>query len=375
MLDTEFLRERTYRPQLCVVQVKHGDTLALVDVIALAGDEGRIGRAMRDALAPFVALVSRPDTVKVFHSGSQDLEILWLLAGAVPTPVFDTQLAAPLLGHPEQIGYANLVRERLGVELDKSQTRADWTRRPLPERQVAYALDDVVHLEALYLSMRDELAAAGRLEWLEPEFRDLERSDRYDAPAAERWRRIRQVTRYKGAALSVIQALAEWRELRAREADVPRNWLMKDETITAIAQQRPASAAELGHVRGLDRRTREAHGDALVALVRQASEREPEPHAAFRKKPKATPATLARARLLDAWVHQRAVELDIAPGTLVPPERLERLALGEGREALAGWRDGLVGEALEGRRERPARGRRDRAGSGAAGALSAADDR
>ena len=330
------------------MQVKHGETLALIDVIALAGHEGRIGRPMRDALAPFVALVSRTDTVKVFHSGSQDLEILWLLAGSVPGPVFDTQLAAPLLGHAEQIGYANLVREELGVELDKSQTRADWTRRPLPERQVVYALDDVVHLETLYLAMTDKLAAAGRLEWLAPEFADLERSDRYDAPAAERWRRVRQVTRYKGPALAVIQALAEWRELTARETDVPRNWLMKDETITTIAQQRPTSAAELAHVRGLDRRTREAHGDALAALVAEAATREPVPHAPFRKKPKATPATLARARLLDAWVHHRAAELDIAPGTLAPPERLERVALGDGREALAGWRDGLVGEALEG---------------------------
>ena len=328
------------------MQVKHGDTLALVDTLAIAGDGGRIGPAAREALAPLAELVLRPDTVKVFHAASQDLEILWLLCGAVPAPVFDTQLAAPLLGHAEQIGYANLVREALGVELDKSQTRADWTRRPLPERQVAYALDDVVHLETLYLSMRDRLAAAGRLDWLGPEFRDLERVERYDQPAAGRWRRVRQVTRHKGAALSVIQALAEWRELAAREADVPRNWLMKDETITTIAQQRPTSAAELAHVRGLDRRTREAHGEALVALVAEAAGREPVPHAPFRKKPKATSATLARARLLDAWVHHRAAELDIAPGTLVPPERLERIALGEGREALAGWRDGLVGEAL-----------------------------
>ena len=348
MLDTEFLRERTYRPQLCVVQVKHGRTLALIDVIALAGNDGKIGRPMRDALAPFVALVARTDTVKVFHSGSQDLEILWLLAGAVPGPVFDTQVAAPLLGHPEQIGYANLVREELGVELDKSQTRADWTRRPLPERQIAYALDDVVHLETLYLSMRDRLAAAGRLDWLAPEFAELERSERYDSPAAERWRRVRQVTRHKGPALAVVQALAEWRELTARELDVPRNWLMKDETITTIAQQRPTSGEELARVRGLDRRTREAHGEALVALVSDAAAREPVPHAPFRKKPKATPATLARARLLDAWVHHRAAELDIAPGTLVPAERLERIALGDGREALAGWRDGLVGETLDG---------------------------
>lgn len=347
MLDTEFLRERTYRPQLCCVQVKSGDTLAIVDAIALAGDEGRVGQAMRDALAPFVELLLKPDVVKVFHAGSQDLEIFWLLARRVPVPIFDTQVAAPLLGHAEQIGYANLVRAELGIELDKSQTRADWTRRPLPERQIAYALDDVVHLETLYFAMRDKLEGAGRLEWLAPEFRDLERSERYDQPAGERWRRVRQVTRYKGAALSVIQALAEWRELRARETDVPRNWLVKDEIITAIAQQQPTSVEELAHIRGLDKRVREKYADDIVALVVDARAREPEPHAAFRKKSKPTPATLARTRLLDAWVHQRAAELDIAPGLLAPPEQLERIALGEGREALPGWRDGLVGEALQ----------------------------
>ena len=348
MLDTEFLRERTYRPQLCLVQVKAGDVLGIVDVIALAGEEGRVGQPMRDALAPLVELLLRPGIVKVFHAGSQDLEIFWLLAGTVPTPIFDTQIAAPLLGHAEQIGYANLVRAELGLELDKSQTRADWTRRPLPERQIAYALDDVIHLETLYAVMRDKLEAAGRLAWLDPEFRDLERPERYDQPAGERWKRIRQVTRYKGAALSVIQALAEWRELRARESDVPRNWLMKDEIITAIAQQQPTNTDELAHIRGLDKRTRDRHGEALVQLVRDARTREPIPHPPHRKKPKATPATLARTRLLDAWVHQRAAELDIAPGLLAPPEQLERIALGEGREALPGWRDALVGEALQG---------------------------
>ena len=337
------------------MQVKWGEALALVDVIALAGDGGRITDATRAALAPLTALLSSEDVVKVFHAGSQDLEILWLLAGHVPTPLFDTQLAAPLLGHPEQIGYANLVREELGVELDKSQTRADWTRRPLSERQIAYALDDVVHLETLYLGMRERLGSAGRLGWLDPEFAELAAAERYDPPASERWRRVRQVTRYRGRALATLQGLAEWRELAAREADVPRNWLMKDEVLTAIAQLAPADAAELAEVRGLDRKTRERHGEAILALVAEAAGRDPVPHGKERRRAKATPPTLARARLLDAWVHHRAAELDIAPATLVPPATLERIALEEGVEdLLSGWRHGLVGEALD----RIARGER-----------------
>ena len=331
------------------MQVKSGDALALIDPLALAGGDGRITDAVREALAPLLERLADASTVKVFHAGSQDLEILWLLAGRVPTPVFDTQLAAPLLGHPEQIGYANLVREELGIELDKSQTRADWTRRPLPERQVAYALDDVVHLETLYLRMRERLEAAGRLDWLAPEFAALADPARYDPPPEERWRKIRQVTRYRGAALSVLQALAEWRERAAREADVPRNWLVKDEVLTAIAEALPATAAELGHVRGLDRKARERHGKTILGLVAEARERTPVPHAKERRRAKATAATLARARLLDAWVHHRAAELDIAPATLVPPATLERIALEGGTEGLlSGWRDGLVGEALRG---------------------------
>jgi len=335
VLDTEFLRERTYRPQLCLVQIKHEHVLAIVDTLAI------------DDLSPLVALLLDEAIEKVLHAGSQDLEIFWMMARRVPAPVFDTQLAAPLLGYGEQIGYGNLVSQALGIELDKSQTRADWTRRPLPDRQIAYALDDVIHLEALYLKLRAELADAGRLEWVAPEFRAIEAIERYDQPAGERWKKVRNIARYKGAALSIVQALAEWRELRARETDQPRNWLMKDEIITTLAQQQPASRADLDHIRGLDRRTREAYAEELLALIDQAKGREPEPVPAFRKKAKSTPATLARVKLLDAWVHQRAAELDIAPGLLAPPGLLERFVAGDGRAALPGWRDALIGAALE----------------------------
>ena len=174
-LDTEFLRERTYRPELCLVQVKHGEQLACIDTIALGDD-----------LAPLVALLDDASVVKVLHAASQDLEIFWLMNRRVPAPIFDTQLAAPLLGHGEQIGYGNLVRERLDVDLAKSHTRADWTRRPLPPEQIDYALDDVIWLEKLYLDMRAELDGLGRLDWLAPEFAAAEDPAKYDQPAAER---------------------------------------------------------------------------------------------------------------------------------------------------------------------------------------------
>lgn len=334
VLDTEFLRERTYRPELCLIQIKYQDTLAIVDAQAI------------DDLSPLVALLLDQNIVKVLHAASQDLEIFWMMARKVPTPVFDTQLAAPLLGHNEQIGYANLCKAELDIEIDKSQTRADWTRRPLPDKQIQYALDDVIHLETLYLKMHAELDSLGRLGWLEPEFRAIESIDKYDQPARERWKKVKQVTRYKGPALACIQALAEWRELKARETNQPRNWLMKDDVLTSLAQQQPADLAELGHIRGLDRRTRDRFGKELVELISAARERTPEPHAPFKKKLKSTPAVLARVQLLDAWVHQRAAELDIAPGLLAPVAQLEKLIATDNPEGLSGWRDALIGDDL-----------------------------
>ena len=335
VLDTEFLRERTYRPELCLVQVKHRDTLACIDPIAI-GD-----------ISPFMTLLLDPAITKVMHAASQDLEIFYLLARRVPAPVFDTQLAAPLLGYAEQIGYGNLVREHLGVNLAKSQTRADWTRRPLPEQQIAYALDDVIHLETLYLDLVDKLGALGRLDWLTPEFEALASPSRYDQPARDRWRKVRNIQRYKGPALAVIQALAEWREIKAREVNLPRNWLLKDDVLISLAQQQPDSVSELGHVRGLERKTRERYGEELLELIATARERTPEPLPPIARKQKLTASHLARIQLLGAWVHQRAADLDVAPGMLAPPALLEKFVAGGGRGVLQGWREPLLGAELE----------------------------
>jgi len=248
VLDTEFLRERTYRPELCLVQVKYQDVLACIDTQAVKN------------LQPLFDLLHNRNIEKVFHAASQDLEIFYLLSKKVPGPLFDTQVAAPLLGYNEQIGYANLVNEHLDIELSKSQTRADWTRRPLSESQIQYALDDVIYLETVYLSMKAELAKAERLNWLDEDFANAEDPDKYEQPAKLRWRKIRNIQRYKGPTLSIIQALATWRELKAREINQPRNWLMKDDVLCTLAQQKPDSDKELSHIRGLDRKTRDRFG-------------------------------------------------------------------------------------------------------------------
>lgn len=335
ILDTEFLRERTYRPELCLVQLKCGDALAIIDTPAI------------DDLAALEALLQKPEITKVFHAASQDLEIFYLLSQKVPKPIFDTQIAAPLLGYPEQVGYANLVQEHLGVELAKSHTRADWTRRPLPDQQIAYALDDVIYLEELYLDMRSKLEKLGRLEWLQPEFAAWEDAERYEQPAGERWKKVRNVQRLKGPALAVTQALARWREIKARETNQPRNWLMKDEILLTLARQLPDSVQELSHIRGLDRKVREKSGDELIALIAQAQLETPEPLPDFVKKQKLDSRNLSRVQLLQTWVHQRACDLDIAPGLLAPQKLLENAVTGNARAALAGWREPLLGDDFE----------------------------
>ena len=333
-IDTEFLRERTYRPELCLVQIKHASMLACIDTMAIKD------------LSSLTDLLLNTSVTKVFHAASQDQEIFYQLSRKVPTPLFDTQIAAPLLGYNEQIGYGNLVKEHLGVELAKSHTRADWTRRPLPEAQISYALDDVIYLEQLYLDFHAKLESLGRLDWLRPEFAEWEKPERYEQPAGERWKKIRNIQRYKGPALSVIQKLAEWRELKARELNLPRNWLMKDDVLLSLAQQLPDSDAELGHIRSLDRKTRERHGKDLLAIIDGARAQEPEPLPPFTKKKKLDAASLARVQLLNAWVHQRASELDIAAGLLAPLKELEQLTISDGQHQLAGWRESLLGEDL-----------------------------
>ncbi len=334
-IDTEFLRERTYRPELCLVQVKHEELLACIDTLAI------------DDLSALTELLLDESVVKVFHAASQDLEIFYLLCNKVPAPLFDTQIAAPLLGYNEQIGYGNLVNEYLGVELAKTHTRADWTRRPLPTQQIQYALDDVIYLEKLYVDMHAQLTQQKRLDWLLPEFAEQAKVEKYDQPAGERWKKIRNVQRYKGAALSIIQQLARWREIKARETNQPRNWLLKDDVIVALAQQRPDSLTELTHIRSLDRKTRDKFGQELVDVIIAASQMDPEALPPMKRKQKLNTGNLARLQLLNAWVHQRAGELAIAPSLLAPQKVLEKMVTGDGREALQGWRDPLIGDDLE----------------------------
>ncbi|MDE2089680.1 MAG: ribonuclease D, partial [Gammaproteobacteria bacterium] len=257
-LDTEFLRDKSYRPRLCLLQVAVEDAIACVDPLAL------------DDLTPLLDLLYDPSIVKVLHSAYQDLEIFYYLRGAPPRPVFDTQIAALLAGHGDQIGYASLVQALLGVKLDKAHTRTDWSRRPLHPEQLQYAADDVRYLGPLYLRLRDELEHRGRLAWLQEDFTALTDPATYANPPETAWRRIRGAERLTDAQFAVLAALAAWREQTAQRNDRPRQWILSDDCLLELARHRPASLEKLAGIRDLKPGALDKYGADLLELIRAA---------------------------------------------------------------------------------------------------------
>ena len=335
-LDTEFIREDTYWPRLCLIQVATPEDLFCIDPLAL------------DDLEPLEALLYDPGITKVLHAAGQDLEIFHHRNGRVPAPVFDTQVAAPLLGHPDQAGFARLVSAILGIDLAKGHARTDWTRRPLPAEALAYAADDVRYLVPLYQHLRDELASRGRLEWLAPEFERLVDPARYDPPVEDAWRRIKGADRLPERGRAALQGLAAWRESTARERDVPRGRVARDDTLVDIARRQPRDRGQLGHLRSVRGALADRHGDELLAVVAAAARADAPPPNARGGGVTLDANSEAVADLPSAVVRLRAEAADLNPGTLASRKELARIASGESAaKVLSGWRAGLVAEALD----------------------------
>ncbi len=334
-LDTEFLRERTYRPELCLLQIATADRVACIDPLEL------------DSIDPILDVIYQPNIIKILHAASQDLEIFYWLRGEVPINLFDTQIAAPLLGHAEQIGYANLVNEVLGVSLSKSHSRADWTRRPLPAQQIDYAADDVIYLAQMYPIMRDKLTELKRLQWLDAEWQNLTCADLYEKPADNVWRRLRGIDKLKGSRLAVAQELSKWRELTARDRNLPRNWLLKDEVMMDMAKQMPTSIDELKHIRGLNDGTIRNHGKAITSCINKSKDATPIAPDPAKRKVKLTADQDATLDLLTAVAKIHSRELEINPSILAPRKSIEDLIKGNTDTAvMQGWRGQLIGPAL-----------------------------
>jgi len=331
-VDTEFVREETYYAQLCLIQVSDGGTPVLVD--ALACDP-----------APLFAFLFEPGAVKVFHSAGQDLELFVQRGGDCPRPLFDTQVAAALLGHGEQLGYAALVERRLGVAVDKSLSRTDWSKRPLPDAALAYAADDVRHLAVIYPPLREELAARGRLAWLEAECERLADARRYRAEPAEAWRGVRGIGRLPPAAQHLAARLAAWREEEAIRRNRPRRWILDDTAICQLAARKPGTVADLAQIEGLSGRRIERSGEALLALLAQPVTDEAPLVADLRE----SPAQRQKTQLLLDALRNRALQEQIAPTLVATRSDIERLVR-EGPAAeiplLHGWRRELLGEEL-----------------------------
>jgi ribonuclease D len=335
-VDTEFMRERTYFAKLCLVQIATDDVVAAVDPLAV------------DDLGPLWELLLDGSRLKVLHAGEQDLEIFFRLTGDVPGPVFDTQVAAALASFPLQVGYGALVRELLGVELDKMDSYSDWSRRPLSEMQVEYAMNDVRHLTEVYRRLEARLAETGRRDWLDEDFAALADPESYRVVPEETWRRVKRRARLGRRELGILKHLAAWREREAMRIDVPRNRIGNDEALVQIAAKKPDTLEEVRVVRGLGDRTAKRSAGAIIEAVRAGLAMPESELPVLERRPRVRMDVDAVTDLMSAVVRTRAREYGIAVPVLASRKEMESLARGDREDSalLKGWRRSHVGEEL-----------------------------
>ncbi|MBI0474862.1 ribonuclease D [Sphingomonas sp. MA1305] len=360
-VDTEFMRESTYYPELCLIQIADVNEAAAIDPMAPGLD-----------LTPLLQLLTdNEDVLKVFHAGGQDIEIIYNLTGKTPHPLFDTQVAAMALGQGEQIGYSNLVDSWLGIQVDKGARFTDWARRPLDARQIEYAIGDVTHLARIFPKMLERLRKTGRGAWLDQEMERLADPANYANDPDGAWKRVRVSSR-KADVLGRLKALARWRELEAQAKDLPRGRIVKDETLGDLAGHPPRRQADLAKVRGLSATwaANDIGGRLMAAL--DAAEPLPADEMPPRddRKPGLGKDGALVADLLKLLLKIRARDIDVASRLLARSDELEMLAAGvrTGLPMLQGWRydqfgrdaldlvEGRLGFAVQGGKLKMTRG-------------------
>jgi ribonuclease D len=333
-VDTEFLRETTYYPLLCVAQMATTDEAVVIDTLAPGID-----------LAPFFELLANEKVVKVFHAARQDIEIVWNMAGKIPHPIFDTQVAAMVLGYGDSISYDQLVQRITGDQLDKSNRFTDWTRRPLSDAQLTYAVSDVTHLRDVYLKLAADLDKRGRTNWVESEMDVLTSPETYRADPERAWERLKSRVR-KPKDLAVLMEVAAWREREAQTRDVPRSRVLKDEVIGDIAVQHPTSVEKLGHLRSLPKGfERSRWGEQIVDAVKRGLERDPKTLPRLERF-KAAPNGAATVELLKVLLRMTAEKHGVAAKVICTVDELDRIAADDEADvpSLKGWRRELFGE-------------------------------
>jgi ribonuclease D len=334
-VDTEFMRETTYWPKLCLIQAATPTDEAVIDPLADGID-----------LEPFLAVLRDPNILKVFHAARQDVEIFNNLQ-AMPRPLFDTQIAGMAAGFGEQIAYDALVRQMLKIELDKSSRFTDWARRPLTDNQLTYAIADVTHLARLYPMLRERLEREGRLAWVTDEMADLTDAANYDVEPENAWKRLRP-RRHTAKYLAVYRAVAAWRERTAQLRDQPRGRILKDEAIDEIATQAPTDADGLDRLRSVPKGfSGSRFGPDLITAIREAL-KDPEGYAPVieRSRQPASPAAGAVVELLKVLLKARAEEAGVASKLIATVSDLEQIANDDDADvgALKGWRREAFGE-------------------------------
>ena len=335
-VDTEFLRESTFWPQLCLIQIASPDHEALIDPLAKGLD-----------LKPFFDLMADASVVKVFHAARQDLEIIHHLGGIIPHPLFDTQVAAMVCGFGDSVSYDQLVQKITGKHIDKSSRFTDWSHRPLSQKQLDYALADVTHLRDIYASLKAELEREGRAHWLEDEMAVLETPETYDLHPDDAWTRMKMRVR-KPSELAVLMKVTAWREREARNRDVPRGRILKDDAIYEIAQQQPRDAEALGKLRTVPRGwERSASGAAIVAAVNEALAIPKEELPKIAKPYQPNEGTQSAVELLKVLLKLTAEREGVAAKIIANTDDLEKIA-SEGEkadvQAMHGWRKELFGD-------------------------------
>ncbi len=335
-VDTEFLREKTYYPKLCLLQLAADDLVAIVDPFAI------------DDLRAINVLFENPGIVKVFHAATQDLEILYNETGCLPEPIFDTQIAAALLGYSHQVGLANLVNSMCGAHLKKADSFTDWSRRPLTDSQIEYASGDVIFLPELYICMKSMLEKQNRLSWLDDDFAELIDPKRYEIDPYLRFLKLKRGNQLSKSQLAAARDVTAWRELQAQMRNIPRKWVLSDEQIVEACKREAKTIDELYLIRGMREKLPVKDARILSTMIKNALESDPKTWPELSQQGQNEPNVDSAIDLMLALCRVRAKESGIALQTLASHDDFANLARGHfDQSALTkGWRKDLIGQEL-----------------------------
>jgi len=336
ILDTEFIREKTYRAKLCLLQIATDDIVACVDPIALSD------------LSPLMEIINDKSKLKILHAARQDYEIFYDLNKQLPQPLFDSQLAASLLGYGEQVGYASLVEKVIGIQLDKAHTRTDWSKRPLSEAQIHYASDDVFYLRQLYPILKQKLSEQGRENWLDEEFSALCKPELFVTQPENAWTKVKGINRLRPRQLAAAKNLSEWREEMAIKKDLPRRWILADDILLAAAQLLPKNISQLETIVNIKKTIIDNSGKIILGCVKKALELDQDNLPSTAKPKRLTADQEIMADLLMTQIKLVAKEQSISPANIANRKMIEKVISGETDIALlTGWRYQLAGKKIQ----------------------------